>query len=276
VALGAIVNSLLAAIDGDAVEKKALEFARQPEGTDPGETNREKAQQQLVKAAANVFTGELIDLIDSIRRDKEQKLNHDHQDKLTAAGWSQDEKTKAETLVQDFATWMQAHKDELTALTIFYDQPYRRREMTFAMLEQVMTTLRSDAPRLAPLRVYQAYQHLDEAKAKQPLHELTALVALIRRACGVDAQLTAFEDIVRRNFQDWIMKKHSETGPKCTEAQTTRLQMIRDHVTTSCHFERDDLEMAPFDSEGGLSKMYQLFGDRMDAIIDELNEALVA
>jgi type I restriction enzyme R subunit len=34
--------------------------------------------------------------------------------------------------------------------------------------------------------------------------------------------------------------------------------------------------MAPFDSEGGLSKMYQLFGDRMDAIIDELNEALVA
>jgi len=276
VALGAIVNSLLAAIDGDAVEKKALELAGQPEGTEPGDTNRDKAQQQLVKAAANVFTGELIDLIDSIRRDKEQKLNHDHQDKLTAAGWSQDEKTKAETLVQDFATWMQAHKDELTALTIFYDQPYRRREITFAMLEQVMTTLRSDAPRLAPLRVYQAYQHLDEAKAKQPLHELTALVALIRRACGVDAQLTAFEDIVRRNFQDWIMKKHSETGPKFTDAQTTWLQMIRDHVTTSCHFECDDLEMAPFDSEGGLSKMYQLFGDRMDAIIDELNEALVA
>lgn len=72
------------------------------------------------------------------------------------------------------------------------------------------------------------------------------------------------------------MKKHSEPGPKFTDAQTAWLQMIRDHVVTSFHVERDDLEMAPFDAEGGLGKMYQLFGDRMDAIMNELNEVLVA
>ena len=54
------------------------------------------------------------------------------------------------------------------------------------------------------------------------------------------------------------------------------LQMIRDHIATSFHLERDDLDMAPFDSQGGLGKMYELFGDRMDPIIDELNEALAA
>jgi type I restriction enzyme, R subunit len=34
--------------------------------------------------------------------------------------------------------------------------------------------------------------------------------------------------------------------------------------------------MAPFDSKGGLGKMYQLFGDQMDSVMDELNEALAA
>ena len=54
------------------------------------------------------------------------------------------------------------------------------------------------------------------------------------------------------------------------------LQMIRDHIISSFHIERDDLEMAPFDSKGGMGRMYQLFGERMDEVIEELNKELVA
>ena len=50
--------------------------------------------------------------------------------------------------------------------------------------------------------------------------------------------------------------------------------MIREHISNSFHLDRDDLDMAPFDSKGGLGKMYKLFGDGMDDVIDELNEAL--
>ena len=276
VALGSIVSSLLAALDGDAIEKKALELANQPEGTDPGETNREKAQQQLVKAAANVFTGELIEIIDSIRRDKEQKLNHDQRDTLRTAGWATDTAEKAKSLTEEFAAWLSGHQDEFTALTLFYQQPFRRREITFTMLEQVLEALRTDAPRLAPLRVWQAYEHLGEVKSKQPLAELTALVSLIRRVCGVDEKLTAFDDLVRKRFQDWIMARHNLAGPKFEAAQVQWLNMIRDHITTSFHFEPDDLDLAPFDAQGGKGKMYQLFGEGMFSLIDELNEALVA
>ena len=37
---------------------------------------------------------------------------------------------------------------------------------------------------------------------------------------------------------------------------------------------RHDLDYAPFDGKGGIGKMHQLFGDDMDTIIDETNEAL--
>ena len=52
--------------------------------------------------------------------------------------------------------------------------------------------------------------------------------------------------------------------------------MIRDHIVSSFHLGRDDLDMAPFDAKGGLGKMHQLFGDQMDEVIEDMNEALAA
>jgi type I restriction enzyme R subunit len=274
--LSTIVGQLFGAIDPDAIEKKAEEFANQPAGSDPGDFNREKAQAFLVKEAANAFTGPLVELLDSIRRDKEQTLNHQQLDKLIQAGWDKDARQNAEALAKDFSDWLLANKDQLVALTIFFDQPFRRRELTFSMLEAVMARLRADAPRIAPLRVWEAYRQLDNYKGKQPINELVALVSLIRRSCGIDPNLAAFDDIVRRNFQDWIMARHAGAGEKFNEPQMTWLQMIRDHVITSFHIERDDLDMAPFDSAGGLGKMFLLFGDQMDPLIAELNVVLVA
>jgi type I restriction enzyme R subunit len=52
--------------------------------------------------------------------------------------------------------------------------------------------------------------------------------------------------------------------------------MLKDHVVMSFHVELDDLDYTPFDREGGRGRMYQLFGDLMGEIIEELNEALAA
>ena len=52
-----IVGRLFGAIDADNIEAKALELAGQPIGTDPGDTKRQQAQEQLVKAAASSLSG---------------------------------------------------------------------------------------------------------------------------------------------------------------------------------------------------------------------------
>lgn len=38
----------------------------------------------------------------------------------------------------------------------------------------------------------------------------------------------------------------------------------------------EDLDYTHFDAQGGRGRMYQLFGDEMKKIIEELNEVLVA
>ena len=234
------------------------------------------AQEQLVADAASVFNGELIELIDSIRRNKEQTVDHDSLDSVCRAEWAGDSHENAEAMAQDFRQYLEAHRDEIEALTIFYDQPHRRRELTYAMIRELCDRLRKDQPRLSPFRVWQAYALLDNHKGRQPFSELTSLVALIRRVCGIDAKLSSYRDTVRRNFQNWIMTHHSGSGEKFNEEQMGWLHMIREHIIESFHLERDDLELAPFDSKGGMGQMYKLFGDQMDGVIDELNEALAA
>lgn len=271
-----IVGGLLAAIDPDNIDKTAREIDKTAKDTEPKPETRTKAQRQLVSKAANVFTGELIELLDSIRRDKEQTIDHSAIDNVIRAEWDGDATENATTMVEDFESWLAENRDEIEALTIFYKTPHRRQTVTYAMIKAVMNKLREDKPKLAPLRVWRAYAHLDEYKGENPVSELTALIALIRRACGIDAKVSPHSETVRKNFQDWIMKHHSGGGAKFNKEQMEWLQMIRDHVIDSFHIEKDDLDMAPFDAKGGMGRMYKLFGDDMDRLINELNEVLVA
>ncbi len=281
IALTHIINDLFGAIDADKVEDKALELAKLPKGMNPGEDKRKEAQAELVSNAANIFNGELVELIDSIRRDKEQKIDHENLDELEQAQWAKDSIDNAKQLTEEFSHYLKEksledNKDNIEALEIFYDQPHRRREITYDMIREVMATLKSDKPKLAPLRIWQAYSQIDDYKGNNPINELTALVALIRRVCGLDNKLSTYDTTVRKNFKTWVMNHHAGAGDKFNEEQMQWLQMIRDHIISSFHFEQDDLEMAPFDSQGGLGKMYQLFGTDMNTLIDELNEELVA
>jgi type I restriction enzyme R subunit len=278
-AISTLVKNLFHAIDGEAIEQKALELTGQEPGSDPGDSAREKAQQQLVTAAAAPLTGAAVKLIVETCTANLQTIDVDTHDQLIRAEWDAEARERSAAFVSEFETFCREHQDQLDALTLFYQQPHRRQEVTLAQIKDVLAALRQDAPRLAPLRVWEAYARLDELPdTARPLTELTALVALIRRACGIDEKLTPFDATVRRNFQTWIMGKHAgiPTEQKFTDAQTAWLQLIRDHIMTSLRFERDDLDFAPFDAQGGLGKMHQLFGDQMDGLIEELNGELVA
>lgn len=270
-----IVGALFHALDGDAIEEKARAIAGVPPEADPGDEARAKAQQQLVAAARAPLTGAVVKEIVAFCTENMQTIDHDTQDELVRAEWAADVESGASTFVSEFERFCDEHRDRLDALTIYYTQPQRRREVTLRQIEDVLAALKQNAPRLAPLRVWDAYVQLDALPANaRPETELTALVALLRRACGIDQKLTPFADTVRRNFRDWILRKNA--GQPLNAEQTAFLQLIRDHVITACRLDREDLYYAPFDAKGGLGKMYQLFGDRMDGLIEEVNQELTA
>ena len=64
------------------------------------------------------------------------------------------------------------------------------------MIKEVMDKLRLDKPSLAPVSIWNAYAALEEVKSDCPKDDLTALVSLIRRACGIDGELISFDKTI--------------------------------------------------------------------------------
>ena len=274
--LNQVVKELLNAYNPDVIDDLKAKVETELSGESPikKEEAFNKLHDALKEKAADVFTGELINYIYNVRRAHEQTIDITNPDTLINKGAATDLKQRAENLIADFKTWIEQHKNEITALQIFYSQPFRRRELTYKMIQEVLEKLKLDKPLLAPMQVWRAYEQLDKVTGK-PLSELIALVSLIIKVSGIDEVLTSYDKSVDKNFQEWVFKKQAG-ATKFNEEQMQWLRMLKDHIATSIHIDADDLDYTPFDAEGGKGKMFQLFGDKMNDIIYELNEALAA
>jgi len=276
-----VVKELLNAFNPDVLEEIEARVNVEKTGEAPVsiEAAIKMATEKMQNEAARVFTGELNEYIENVRKAHEQRIDLANPDEVLKAGWDKDVKSKADEIIKEFTEWMLYHKDELTALQIFYNQPFRRRELTFTMIKEVTEKLQSDKPLLTPLNVWRAYETVvastDSTTNSSPKNNLIALVSLIRNICGIDSVLTTFDKIVDKNFQEWVFKK--QAGPtKFNEAQMQWLRMIKEYVVNSFHIEKEDFDLNPFNAHGGLGKMWQLFGAQTEEIINELNEALAA
>lgn len=275
-----ISKELLSAFDKDEIEIKAQSIIEAIPVHDRTplsiEQAHQKAQQQLIETAASTFNGKLNDYIEKVRQEHDQIIDSHNIDTVTKSEWDTTSVDKARVLVQSFSEYLEANKDEIQALSIFYKQPYNRRNVTFKMIKEVFDKLKLDKPTFAPHYLWEAYSQLEEVKSKQPIDELTALISLIRRACGIDEELRAFDKTIEDNFNKWIFKQHTGNHNRFSPEQMDWLRELKNHVVNSYHIEIDDLDYTPFDEKGGRGKMYQLFGAEMNDIINELNEVLAA
>ncbi len=273
-----VVKQLLNAYDPDTLNNERLKIERENPDTSPAHINSicNSQHSKLIEQAVAVFHNpDLRNFIVDVRKKYDQVIDGINIDEVTNIGWVKDQEAAASLTIGNFTSWIEAHKDEITALQIFYGQPYRRRELTYKMIKDLYEKIVSEQPMLAPLQVWKAYEQLKETNGSAKT-ELIALVSLIRRVSGIDSSLTGYDKTVDKNFQAWVFKKQAGTTTKFTEEQMQWLRMIKEYVAKSFHVEKDDFELDPFNKNGGLGRMWQLFGDKAEEIIEELNEVLAA
>lgn len=232
-------------------------------------------QEELIKEVQTTFNGELNDYLENVRKVHEQIIDVVNLDTVLVADWDKDSTDKANEIITEFQAYIEKHKDEITALKIFYNEPHRRRELTSKMVKELLSHIKANKPCLAPSVVWQAFRQLEETNPQSPKSEIIALVSILRRLTGLDSKLTGYDLTIDKNFQKWVFAKQAGSL-KYTAEQMEWLRMIKEHIATSLHVEIDDLDYTPFDAQGGRGKMWQLFGEEMNNIIDELNEALAA
>jgi len=73
----------------------------------------------------------------------------------------------------------------------------------------------------------------------------------------------------------WALRRNAG-AVHFTDEQMEWLRLIKDHIAASLSIEPDDLDLSPFDRKGGLGRFYDVFGEKYEEILAEMNEVLIA
>ncbi len=281
--VGELGKGLIAALDPDAITQAALATARAKGITRTDETLLPEeiaaARAERVAAACAPFDQPALrEEIENARREREQLIDHINLDKVTFSGFSEQAEAQARAVIQSFAEYLKQHQDEIAALGLFYQQPYRRRALVFDMVEGLHERLGKPPLMLTTERLWSAYARVQASQVKgaDRKRQLTDLVSLLRFALGLDTELKPFADEVDKRFQAWIFRHNAQRGTSFTPEQTEWLRLMKDHIASSCSISRDDFDYAQLADKGGLQNAWRMFGTELDTLMNEMNEELVA
>ena len=271
VPLQTLITGLVNATDPDA----AFDAARQTTGKDdPPESAVAEARKRLLEDAARPIAAnpKLRQRLVEVHRTYEQTIDRLSSDTLIVAEFTEEQ---ASSIVQSFQQYIEDHKDEITALQVLYDRPYKKR-LSYADIKALAEALVIPPHFWTTERLWEAYRRLDKSKVRgSGQRTLADIVSVVRYAIGGADELTPFAEGVHDRFQRWLAMQES-IGRAFTEEQVQWLQAIRDHIAGSVSMEMGDFEYAPFNQQGGLGKAYNLFGTELEGLLEELNLELVA
>ena len=224
----------------------------------------------------------LRNLLIDLKKKAEQVIDTVTQDKLLEADFSEAARDRAKGTVESFEKFIAEHKDEITALQILYQQPQRLKglqaeTLTFEALKSLADALQAPPHLWTEGQLWQAYAALDKTKVKGENRKriLTDLVSLVRFAMHQSNELVPFPERVNANFKAWLAQQ-TQAGTLFTPEQLHWLDMIREHIAGNLTIVPNDFEYSPFAQEGGMGRVYQLFGAELPKVLEAMNLELAA
>ncbi|MFO1043278.1 MAG: DEAD/DEAH box helicase family protein [Planctomycetaceae bacterium] len=285
--LAELSAGLLKSIDPDANTELAVEKFKVPEGPngEPPEPTEEQVveveRQQMATALKAFHDPKLRDAILAAKRSLEQVIDEQTPDQLLRAGFDAEALEKAKSMLTSFRKFIEDNKDEIEALQVLYSVPYRA-GLKFRHVKELAAKLNQppffvDPNRPESLtRLWQAFEVVEPDKVRgKGGKQLVDVIALVRHAIDPNTLLAPVGMTVEDRYQQWMVEKQT-SGVTFTVDQRIWLDAIKDHIAASLNIEQDDLEEVPFNSIGGLGRAYELFGDKLAAILNELNMRLAA
>ncbi|MGE0607909.1 MAG: DEAD/DEAH box helicase family protein [Pirellulales bacterium] len=278
---------LLKSIDPDANTQLAVDKFNVPAGPngEPPEPTEEQIveveREQMATALKAFHDPKLRDAILAAKRSLEQVIDEQTPDQLLRAGFDAEALEKAKSMLTSFRKFVEDNKDEIEAIQVLYSIPYRA-GLKFRHVKELASKLNQppffvDPNRPESLtRLWQAHEVVEPDKVRgKGGKQLVDVIALVRHAIDPNTPLAPVGMTVEERYRQWLADKQA-ASVTFTADQRKWLDAIKDHIASSLNIEQDDLEDVPFNTIGGLGRAYELFGDNLAAILDELNMRLAA
>ena len=276
-----LIADLFDSVDPDENRDKAVEQFGVAEGNEPTDEQMHEAEQQSMAQALKPFHNpKLRQIILNIKSSHEQIIDEVTQDELEAAEFNVSPKERAHAMLGDFRQFIKDNRETIEAIQILYSRPYRA-GLRYRHVKDLAVRLKGSPFFVDPqhprtvARLWEAHRAVEPGRVKGDGNKLVDLVAVVRHAIDPQQDIVARDITVDERYGKWLAEQEV-AGVAFTPEQRDWLDAIRDHIATSLAIGEDDLEGVPFNQKGGLGKAYQLFGDRLQTILGELNERLAA
>ena len=263
--LSALAGELVAALDPDAIERAA--------GPGAADAEVEAVAAERREAALAAYNDPALRrVLIEVKRQSEVVIDDISRDVVISSGYDE---IQATTMTDDFGRFLDEHRDRLTALRILYRRPAAQTRLTYASLEELRDAMMRPPWLLEPVALWSAYRRLggDRVRAN-PARTLTDIVALVRYATGATDTLAPLSSDMAGRFNLWLGRER-RAGRDYSPEQLGWLEAIRDYLAANIELSAAELQ-DQFGARGGILGARAAFGPRLDTLLDELQDALVA
>jgi type I restriction enzyme R subunit len=160
-----------------------------------------------------------------------------------------------------FSNFVAENPDHIDAVKILLDRPR-------SWSPSALTELRE---KLARSRYRFSVENLQKAHEVTYKKALVDVISMVKHAAKEDEPLFTATERVERAFAKVTF------GKSFTPDQQTWLDRIREHLRANLSIDREDFEVIPiFADAGGWGVARKVFGDKLDTLLNQFNEAVAA
>lgn len=262
-----IAHRLLDVLDPDQLYTTACQVG----GTEaPTDDQLNQARETLVEQAVLPIAANpaLRNLLVEIQRRSDQVIDRVSIDAVVEAGFTPDEALQT---VTSFREYIEAHKDEITALQLIFNRPFGLRQLSYRQIKILADQLQLPPHSWTTEKLWRAYAQLEKDKVRGvgAKRVLTDLVALVRHAVQMEDELVPFPEQVQTRYAEWLQ------GKTFTPDQLWWLDRIVEYICVNLAIRAEDLDASPFNQKGGRFGAVRQFGKEYTGMLDELNLVLV-
>lgn len=163
---------------------------------------------------------------------------------------------KPEDYLEEFKNFIDANKDKIEALKIVCTRP---KELTREALKSLKLEL--DRHKFTELQLNSAWKELKN-------EDITADIITFIRQQAIGSPLISHEERIK-NAVNKLKKNH-----QFSKMQLDWLNRIENHLLYESILDKETFETGAFQSKGGFKVINKIFGNKLDKIIDEINNYL--
>jgi type I restriction enzyme R subunit len=278
-----LAADLLASVDPDHIVEHARILRRAQDADPDADPDAEPTAEQLDaammqlmdRAAAPFNIPELRHQLTRVKQRSEMVIDTVSIDVLREAGFSEEDTERARRMVTSFREYLEANRDEITALELLYGQPYRRRELTLAQIEQLQQQIEMPPNAWTTETLWRAYAQLEQDRVRGVRAErvLTDLVSLVRHALEMEDELVPYPELVAQRYKQWLEDQETN-GRQFDEQERWWLDKIAEAIGVNLNVTARDFHYGELFDQGGWPAARRVLGDELPALLDDLNESL--